>query len=341
MLASLLQCPACGDVLALPTTLTCGHTVCTKHVRMSAADSAAALFGPAPSPSSIHPMHSAHPPLPSCPILTCTTPATLRRRDISSTESDNPHPNDSALPPVVYIPPPNDPRSVRPTPPPPLAHVKVPNPKIDITLQRVLEVVRGFIDLDAVALLPNEATHISPSSMPRSPARRTKSRSSSRSTTKLQRGVHELRLTPSSRSTSPQTRSSTIVHDVSSPPVTSIPGAFDSDGKGQQQLGPPSPSTSEPPTKRQRRSSILDDVVQPVPLREPVIAPFVQQGESASPKAASELEQLAPDKLDALTTALLPEMTCDVCFQLFYDPVTTPCQHVSSICFVSVQEPTG
>ncbi|KAF8307245.1 hypothetical protein DL93DRAFT_2064968, partial [Clavulina sp. PMI_390] len=24
---------------------------------------------------------------------------------------------------------------------------------------------------------------------------------------------------------------------------------------------------------------------------------------------------------------LLPEVTCDVCFQLFYDPVTTPCQH--------------
>jgi len=56
-------------------------------------------------------------------------------------------------------------------------------------------------------------------------------------------------------------------------------------------------------------------------------------------KVASELERLHPAKLAALTEAVLPEMTCDVCYQLFYDPVTTPCQHVSRCTVGVIQVP--
>jgi hypothetical protein len=74
--------------------------------------------------------------------------------------------------------------------------------------------------------------------------------------------------------------------------------------------GTRSPTTSSPPP--------LPAVTAPIPVK------------AGSLKLASELERLHPEKLVALNEAILPEVTCDVCYQLFYDPVTTLCQHVSS-----------
>ena len=36
----------------------------------------------------------------------------------------------------------------------------------------------------------------------------------------------------------------------------------------------------------------------------------------------------APD-LTPLVKELLSELTCEICFTILYQPVTTPCQHVS------------
>jgi hypothetical protein len=39
---------------------------------------------------------------------------------------------------------------------------------------------------------------------------------------------------------------------------------------------------------------------------------------------------------EELVNALWPEVMCEICYSLFYDPVTTPCQHVRLCLFFSI-----
>lgn len=329
MLATLLQCPACDDIVTLPTTLTCGHTVCSKHVFLSPTESAAALFTlPAlPTSSSVR-------QLPSCPILTCYNPANprpLRTKDIASSLSSHLYPDDPVFPPVVYIPPPNDRRHTGPVAPAPLAQVKIPNPKLDVTLQRVLEVLERMIDLRGPPT--TSVTHTSLSSGP----------SHSPVISENEMGLEERRgdtyaadvpLETTSPNLEPQTRSRssslrTVVHNPQSD--VPIPGAFVVDEKSSD-LQLADAGLSEPPAKRRRRRSTTS---QPSSIdlssfdKKTASTLLVSKPIAGQVTVLSELEKMTVEQRDALTSALLPEMTCDVCFQLFYDPVTTPCQHVS------------
>lgn len=137
-------------------------------------------------------------------------------------------------------------------------------------------------------------------------------------------------LEPQMRSRSSSLR--TVVHNSQSD--VPIPGAFIIDEKSSDlhnhQLA--NAGLSDPPVKRRRCRSTTS---QPSSIdlssfdKKTAIIPLVSKSVAGQATVSSELEKMTIEQRDALTSALLPEMTCDVCFQLFYDPVTTPCQHVS------------
>ncbi|KAF9515276.1 hypothetical protein BS47DRAFT_804900 [Hydnum rufescens UP504] len=125
MLRLILRCPHCSDILDQPTTLMCGHTVCSNHVAAN----------PGNRNSSASPHQPRHP---SCPILTCFTPTgarPLRPRD-----------DDEQSPTVIYHPPPTEDPAYQ-MPPPPSAQIKIDNPKQDVTLSRVIRVLTPFLDI--------------------------------------------------------------------------------------------------------------------------------------------------------------------------------------------------
>lgn len=118
-LLPLLQCPLCSPAALLndPTTLGCGHTICTSHVTLSSP--------PLSSPSS-----SSQTGPPTCPLPTCElVPSTFDIRvDI--------HPEST----VAYFPPPRTPlRSNVPT------SVKAEGVKLDVTISKVLNLVQRSI----------------------------------------------------------------------------------------------------------------------------------------------------------------------------------------------------
>ena len=112
---ALLVCPVCDAVFDAPTTLRCGHTVCTSHIK---------VYDPPPSPGPPTPPHS--PPLhfpPSCPLPTCSPiPVHSPQLTVPSTS------------PVAYF----------PAPP---ASLLVQNrvraePGVDVTLAKIISLVR-------------------------------------------------------------------------------------------------------------------------------------------------------------------------------------------------------
>lgn len=346
MLAPLLQCPACDQIITHPTTLICGHTVCSKHVLLTPTEGAASHLEPDTSDST-NPQ-PAHTPLPSCPILTCYTPGgarPLRRRDTPIFTSSQSHPDDPVFPPVIYMPPPNDQFSTR-HPPPPLAKVKIPHPRIDVTLKRVLDVLGRFVDL---RVEPEILASGPPTAGVVVSRRELRTRSASRSSSTnnsvrgTQRGVRDLRR--SSRSSSPI---GALVHNVPNQPedASIIPGAFLSGHSLKGDDVPVIDTQKQRPVKSRRLGPDVSHVVPArkssrtsSPLPPPSEPPVMTTAKIGNSKVASELERLHPAKLAALTEAVLPEMTCDVCYQLFYDPVTTPCQHVSRCTVGVIQVP--
>jgi hypothetical protein len=105
-------------------------------------------------------------------------------------------------------------------------------------------------------------------------------------------------------------------------PLTSLPTRpIPSRPSTRSNLGPPSPS--RPPTLRLRQSS--HSTVRPRKRRRKHLSahdlPTYTQGDPNAPStnASARFEK-----------ELFSELTCEICFLLFYQPVTTPCQHVSS-----------
>jgi len=104
------------------------------------------------------------------------------------------------------------------------------------------------------------------------------------------------------------------------------------------------PST-EPPRKRPRRDSRSGEVTdRGAPSR--AIEPEAETGDSEN------ANRLQPNRLEAephrdpeggdedpqtrVEKELLTELSCDICFTIYYQPVTTPCQHVSRLLFCFV-----
>ena len=123
-LLPLLHCPQCAPPapLAAPTTLQCGHSVCSDHVALPAPQ-------PAPAPAS-PPARPAPPALPACPLPTClpTAPSSTLRPNI---------PPEST---VTYFPLPVHGQSPAPTAPAP-APPRVADVRVDVTLSKVVALV--------------------------------------------------------------------------------------------------------------------------------------------------------------------------------------------------------
>lgn len=322
MLVPLLQCPACGHIISQPTTLICGHTVCSKHVTLTPTESAATHF-PKNATRSVD--------LPSCPILTCFQPSgprPLRKRDDildSSINSSTPNlssTDDPASTQVIYVPPPTISHRV---PPPPHAKVKVPYPKLDVTLSKVLDVLARFVDFDSA---PNEAPQGSGEAANRMvqpvASRSASSSRSSRSVSRLAKRVEHLVVdgTPSTSSSAP----------FPGPVKSEVEVSGDAIRPGGSYGAAEDVNHDTRPSKRQRKGSHS-----PAPStasHESSAAtrhdPYEHRSPSTSgPALRAELSKVMSSKREELTEALLPELTCEICYQLFFDPVTTPCQHVS------------
>ena len=110
----------------------------------------------------------------------------------------------------------------------------------------------------------------------------------------------------------------------------------------------------QPPKKRPRR-----DTRSSVPDRETEsqsIEPEAETGNSDGP-SRTDVNRPQPSRLDAeprqdpgeggdenfqtrIEKELLTELNCEICFTIYYQPVTTPCQHVSCLLFVFVFVPS-
>lgn len=296
-------------------------------------------------------------PLPSCPIPTCSAPnpggpRPLRRRHAPRLPSSLNAPivppavdedADSDDEPVIYIPPP----TLRAGPPPPSAHVKVAHPRIDVTLSRVLDVISRFHTLDSDTPTSNDqvdfqqhATTSQAQAKPTGPPRENRSRGVRRSTSRsssgsvhsvqrLRRGVANLQVESLSRPASPLGAEQ-----------LSVPSNSDEHRQKRRRRGSAStveskaststaqkpddnsPSTRSPsPDEAQGSTSV--SAPKASPRDSDITARPAENEELASGTTEEEAKQLSE-----LREALLPELSCDVCYQLFFDPVTTPCQHV-------------
>jgi hypothetical protein len=104
-----------------------------------------------------------------------------------------------------------------------------------------------------------------------------------------------------------------------------------------------SPSESPRPRKRRRRcispdahdpleEDLLEHLrLQSVNQREvPRDVPLLSAGEYSSNPSTSTITQPTTHSPDvAIEKQLLVELTCEICYMLLYQPITTPCQHVS------------
>jgi hypothetical protein len=238
-------------LLVAPTTLNCGHSVCSQHVTLPASL-------PVARPSS-PPFRQGPPILPACPLPTCIP--------VNSPAAIPP-----AIPPesrVTYFPPPHPPQSTVAAPQ--AAVSRVQDVRLDVLICKIHALVHRAaqwqVRRDDHVPLPapsdGEFEDENQEHPPRKPNR-------------------------VSRSLSRLPHSSSPEHDRS-PESSSEPR--------RPRQGRP----SKRPVKRQRTGS----QTAPPSLPSPPVSPV------------SKFEK-----------ELLTELTCEICFMLLYQPVTTPCQHV-------------
>ncbi|KAF8529026.1 PUA-like domain-containing protein [Hysterangium stoloniferum] len=125
-LLPLLQCPQCSPpkLLVTPTTLNCGHTICSEHVTLTSRNVSSAPL-PRPGP----------PSMPACPLPTCLLPLPTFLRPNIPPESN-----------VVYFPPPIHPR----TPTTPVrGPSRVSETRLDVTIGKVLDLVQRAAEWQA------------------------------------------------------------------------------------------------------------------------------------------------------------------------------------------------
>jgi hypothetical protein len=104
------------------------------------------------------------------------------------------------------------------------------------------------------------------------------------------------------------------------------------------------PSSESPRPRKRRRRCISPDThdpleedlveylrLQSVNQREvPRDVPLLSVGEySSDPSSSTMTQQTTPSPDVAIGKQLLVELTCEICYMLLYQPITTPCQHVS------------
>jgi hypothetical protein len=88
----------------------------------------------------------------------------------------------------------------------------------------------------------------------------------------------------------------------------------------------------EPPRKRRRRRSSSSSTPPDEDLLSHLRTQSVRQRltRQDQPLLPSHPPRSRASILENFNKELLSELSCEICFTLFYEPVTTPCQHVSS-----------
>jgi hypothetical protein len=271
----LLLCLVCSKTLRHPTTLHCGHTVCSEHVQSSPDDSS-------------DPPPPGGPMLLICPLTSCVSlmnPSSAAAPNIPSTSR------------VVYVPAPPAHRNVRQHPSRQVTHV--PDPKTDVTIGKVMNLIsraqewiesedRGLPpDPDRFVPLPPDANDDDDDS----------DHESDHAVFIEDEHEHEPEPEPEPEPDSSQT------------PTRSSLGSLHRRPSPRQRGSSASGTISLRPKKRRRChvSQSSGPTLHPPPSLDPGM-------DNARARFEKELQS---------------ELTCEICFAMMYQPMTTPCQHVS------------
>jgi len=322
----LLHCGFCSALLRGPTTLRCGHAVCSHHVRSSPHSSperspprqppSSSLTPPDPNP---RPSNALLNRLPSCPIPSCTFSSSAQPFHVA-----NPPPMSSR---VAYYPPPavgtsgNPPEAIRPRI---KSLIRVPHPKHDVTLSRVLDLVVGATREKECRMRNND--HGSDGE-----------HSADGSTSEDESDVH-----PLSNQSAVDTFER-IGRSQSRSPRRSPPSS--ATRQPTERLPSPSTTVASSSLRRLGSSSDLERSQSSRRLRDRTPPSSDHSPESASgsrshrpkrrrlrrPGSSNHTTPHFEAVYDAsFTKALYAEMQCEICFSLLHKPITTPCQHVGA-----------
>lgn len=288
----LLQCAACDppSLYVAPITLHCGHTVCARHVRTDPADEPPPPSPPTPSPSALSRLlpavirarqsattstagagasaadPSSNPVVPTCPIPICRQ---LTRPSVPQINIP-PESTVAYYPPIVNTPTNTDPP----------ARITIANPRVDVSVGRVL------------ALLDRaERENVAEEDEGRG------TRAPVDGDTDGEDSVEE-----GEENTTPTVNPS------------SLPSS--SSGAGPSNIRRPHRSNHDRPRKRQRRG-------EPSNVQSPPDRLNDTPDERRRPWCSRQEEHT-----ERFNKELVESLTCEICFMLLYQPVTTPCQHV-------------
>ena len=327
-----LFCPLCAvdggsaphPLLRHPFTLHCGHTVCLSHLKT---------------------LDPAQP----CPLPVCS----------STPNTETARPNIPSSSRVVYIP------AVHPPAPAPQSASTSADQfdqRVDVTISKLIDVVSRHSKPPSPPADQGESDHSDQDdSQERPPPTATLPSSDEDSEYPItNRSLgHRRRRRPAPelthQPTIPNRSESTSTPAISSTTASADPvdDVLSSSGHAGRSCLPPPPNTggessdgsdpnTEPPKKRPRRDSRSGEVTDRV-AQSRAIEPETEIGYSEN------ANRLQPDRLDTeprrdseggdedpqtrIEKELLTELSCDICFTIYYQPVTTPCQHVSRLLF--------
>lgn len=277
-LLPLLRCASCRLLLEAPTTLNCGHTVCSKHMSIdeqalslsrASSSSQVELSAPAHTPISSVPLGPSYRSRPlACPVESCRPRQPARVRVLSRSGESDPHNGVTVTPATDQISSANAPT----VPHNPLRS----QAKLDVTVSKLLEVIT----------------------------------TAARAQTGYTAGPGG-QLPSHSDSDSDDDSDDDATQSSPRPRYPQLPRSMSSDRNGDD-ISPESHSnanhnraSSESPPRPRKRQRIH------VPVQ---TATGVPDRAAITPTFEKEL---------------LSELTCEICFMLLHQPITTPCQHVS------------
>ena len=337
----LLSCPLCAvdrggssyPLLRNPFTLHCGHTVCSTHLQ---------TLDPAQR----------------CPLPVCS----------SATDPNTARPNIPSSSRVIYLPARPPPPSARRSTSTSADQLEQ---RVDITISKLIEVVSRHSQLPPPTSNPGGSDLSDGDGHGQSPPRATLPSSDEETEfyamrvldrASGQRRRRRPRLAPEldSQSTVPNHSESTLtsagpIRKTSADPAgDALPSPSGHSGRSY----PPSPRTAggecsdgddlgpEPPRKRPKRDarSLVTDretesrAIEPeaetnnsdVPNHQSANIPDLGRPDAVVRQDPEGTEENLRTRIDK---ELLTELSCEICFTIYYQPVTTPCQHVSCLLF--------
>ncbi|KAI0081820.1 hypothetical protein K474DRAFT_1656223 [Panus rudis PR-1116 ss-1] len=290
-LLPLLHCPLClpPRLLDAPVTLRCGHTVCAQHLMSSEPPSGSSFLS-----SWIPARGRDSSPLPTCPIPTCTHAYS----SANAVPTLAVHPDAQ----VNFIPPPSPPAN------PVADHAHAGSrdddsrpAQVDVTLSKVVSLVSQARYWFSSGSAPP----------PRPPVQDAEEETDWSDAEEDDRpsldyasdGDVDRSMAADGDRTRPGPSSSSARHALLALDGSPFPGPSSLSGRSRR---PRQPSSSPSPERPKKRSRLARRIRTPI-----------RPGAPSSPQdAAAKFEK-----------ELLTELSCEICFGLLFQPVTTPCQH--------------